>query len=293
MLKGRLGLSTARVPQADRHGVMWLERGKLYVDNGNLTFVTAGGAGLPAGVYQLPFQNVTNILLGPGTTISHDALRILARNGTGVIAVGEDGVRFYASMPFGADSSELARKQVTLWANPDRRVAVARRMYALRMGEVVPHADLNALRGIEGHRMKEIYKQCALKYGIEWTGRRYDRNNPANDDDINTAINHASVAVRSAAMIAVAITTTIPQLGFIHEASGDAFCLDIADIFRASVLLPAAFEAVKIYQEGREQDLERVTRQHIGRKLRKDKVIPEMIDKIKKVLDVDDHRSDT
>lgn len=38
MLKGRLGLETARVPHADRHGLIWLERGELCVVNGCLHF---------------------------------------------------------------------------------------------------------------------------------------------------------------------------------------------------------------------------------------------------------------
>lgn len=39
MLKGRLGLETARVPHADRHGLIWLERGELCVVNGCLHFM--------------------------------------------------------------------------------------------------------------------------------------------------------------------------------------------------------------------------------------------------------------
>lgn len=42
MLKGRLGLESARVPQADRHGLLWLGRGSLGVQDGTLHFVTAG-----------------------------------------------------------------------------------------------------------------------------------------------------------------------------------------------------------------------------------------------------------
>ena len=38
----------------------------------------------------------------------------------------------------------------------------------------------------------------------------------------------------------------IPQLGFIHEHSGDAFALDIADLFRDTILLPAAFKSAKV-----------------------------------------------
>ena len=34
MLKGRLGLETARIPHADRHGLLWLSRGELCVVDG-------------------------------------------------------------------------------------------------------------------------------------------------------------------------------------------------------------------------------------------------------------------
>ena len=44
-------------------------------------------------------------------------------------------------------------------------------------------------------------------------------------------------------MIAVTATGAIPQLGFIHEHSGEAFALDIADLFRDTILLPAAFQS--------------------------------------------------
>ena len=122
MLKGRLGLETARVPHSDRHGLMWLERGKLYVEKGNLTFATAGTDTLKSGVYQIPYQTLSNILLAPGCTVSHDVFRLMARHGTGLLIVGSGGVRYYASMPFGADRSELARRQTELWSDQRMRV---------------------------------------------------------------------------------------------------------------------------------------------------------------------------
>ena len=48
---------------------------------------------------------------------------------------------------------------------------------------------------------------------------------------------------RGAAAIAVASTATIPQLGFVHEDSGQSFVLDIADLVRHDVMLPIAFGA--------------------------------------------------
>ncbi|HBR09932.1 TPA: type I-E CRISPR-associated endonuclease Cas1 [Candidatus Acetothermia bacterium] len=289
MLQGRLGLETARIPHAERHGLLWLERGKLYVQDGNLTFVTVGTETLKKGVYQIPFQTVSNILLAPGCTISHDALRLLARQGTGLLVVGLDGVRFYAaSMPFGPDRSRLARKQVFLWADEDRRINVARNMYFLRLGEVLPHTTMDALRGAEGKRMKAVYQLLAKQYGVNWKGRSYDRTNPNADDTINTAINHVSAAVRAAAMIAVSATATIPQLGFIHESAGVAFALDIADLYRTSLTLPTAFAAVKQVQKRGWENLERLTRRMIGEKLRRGKVISAMIDDIKELLNAGD-----
>ncbi|MFD1625186.1 type I-E CRISPR-associated endonuclease Cas1, partial [Azospirillum griseum] len=175
MLKGRLGLETARVPHADRHGLIWLSRGALTVERGCLRFATAGGPDLPAGCYDIPFQGISLILLGPGSTVSHDALRLMARHGTGLAAVGDDGVRAYTAPPLGADDSGVARRQARVWADADARLSIARRLYAWRLGEVLPHQDIAVLRGIEGARMKETYRLIAKRYGVGWDGRRYDR----------------------------------------------------------------------------------------------------------------------
>ncbi len=292
MLKGRLGLETARVPHTDRHGLLWLEQGKLYVENGNLTFSTAGTAQMKQGSYQIPYQMVSNILMGPGSTISHDAFRLLARHGTGLIITGVGGVRCYASMPFGPDNSDLARSQVTLWADKELRLRVARKMYSMRLNEEMPDEDINVLRGIEGMRMKEVYRQLSSHYGVAWRGRCYNRKNPENDDLINTAINHATTAVYSAANIAVSCTSTIPQLGFIHETAGVAFALDIADLYRTEFTLPVAFEAFKSQGQGSSKDIESVTRRLVGCRLRYEKIIPKMIEDIKDVLSLNDNNSD-
>lgn len=285
MLTGRLGLETARVPHADRHGCIWLRRGALTVEKGTLRFGTPGVDGMEAGEYGIPFQTISAIFLEPGTTVSHDALRLLARHGTGLVVTGEDGVRFYASMPFGQDRSRLARTQVEFWADTEQRVEVARRMYAWRLGEVVPTAEIEVLRGIEGARVRTLYRTLAQQYGLNWAGRRYDRDDPNATDRVNQALNHASAALRAAAMIAVAATSTIPQLGFIHEDSRNAFCLDIADLYRESVCLPAAFRAVKRWESEHAEPLERYARRTSGRALKDEKVIPSMIDRIKELFD--------
>lgn len=282
MLKGRLGLETSRIHHADRHGLIWFERGELCVIDGCLHFFQGQDSLKPYSV-QIPHQTVSMILLGPGSTVTHDALRLLARHGTLMAAVGEDGVRCYTAPPLMSDRSDIARRQAELWGNPRRRISVARHMYALRLGEVLPHRDLDTLRGIEGSRVKATYQLIAQRYGVEWKGRHYDRANPNATDIPNQAINHAATAVQAAASIAVQAVAAIPQLGFIHEDSGQSFILDIADLFRDTITLQIAFTVAK-KAETDNQTLDRLIRREAATVFRKQEVIPTMIDCIKKVI---------
>lgn len=250
--------------------------------DGCLHFVAGKESPTPY-MLQVPHQAVSMILLGPGSSVTHDALRLLARHGTLMAAVGQDGVRSYTALPLLPDRSDVARRQADLWGNPRRRIGVARHMYALRLGEVLPHRDLDTLRGIEGARVKATYRLMAQKYGIEWKGRRYDRANPEGADIANQAINHAATAVEAAAAIAVQAVAAIPQLGFIHEDSGQSFVLDIADLFRDSLTLTIAFAAAR-KTETDDATIDRLVRREAGTVFRKRNVIGSMIDSIKKVL---------
>lgn len=291
MLKGRLGLDSSRVPHADRAGLLYLEMGALKARDGTLAFVRppsgalSGGADettseLPPGEYGIPVQGISMILLGPGGSVTQDALRLLARANTALVAVGRDGVRCYCAPPLMSDQSAIARAQTTAWADEAQRVHVARRMYAWRLGQLVPYRDIAALRGIEGAHMRDSYRVIAQRYGIDWAGRNYDRANPMAADLPNQALNHAATAVEAAATIAVYATAAIPQLGFIREDSGLSFILDIADLYRTEVTIPAAFLATKRALHGGE-NVERLARRETGRLLSEKKVIPAMIERIK------------
>ena len=259
--------------------------------DGTLSFERKGDRAtndpLVPGEYTVPFQGVSMILLGPGSTVSHDALRLLARHGTALAAVGMDGVRHYTAPPLITDRSGLARKQALAWANEGRRLDIARRMYAWRLGKVLPHRDIAVLRGIEGARMKETYRLTAAQVGIRWHGRRYDRSRPSSGDLPNQALNHCSSAVEAAAAIAVSATATIPQLGFIHEDPGQSFVLDIADLFRDSVTIPVAFRAAKQASSSPFENIERLARQKTGRVLARERTIPKMIERIQALLSND------
>ena len=98
--------------------------------NSALRFDRQGGpdadSSLESGEYGIPFQSLSIVLLGPGSTVSHDALRLMARHGTALVAVGEDGVRCYTAPPLLPDTSDVARRQMRAWADPHgSRITIA------------------------------------------------------------------------------------------------------------------------------------------------------------------------
>lgn len=287
-LSGRLGIEHARVPHKSRHGLLWLERGTIAIENGCLLFRTSGYSDIPAGEYGIPHQGLSTLLMGPGTTISHDAMRILNGHGTAIMAVGSGGVRLYSAPPLLPDDSTLARHHASLWSDIDKRTFVARKMFAIRFGEVFPHRSMDVLRGIEGGRIKKVYAIQAAKHRIPWNGRKFDRTAPEDSDVVNQAINHAATAMYAFSAIAVYSVGAIPQLGFIHEASGDAFCLDVADLYRATVTIPTAFQCARFAMDNPDIVLERHIRKEINKVASKAGLVDDMIDKIKELLNGND-----
>jgi CRISP-associated protein Cas1 len=291
MLKGRLGLERLQIAHADRHGLLYLDRGSFSIQDGCLHFISAGGA-LEPGDYQLPHQTLSALLIGPGTSVTHDVLRLLARHGTMLVAVGTDGTRIYTAPALGPDRSDIARAQARAWADDKTRISIARKMYARRLGEILPHKDIAVLRGIEGARVKESYKLLANSFGLAWKGRLYSREHPDEADAANQAINHAATAVQAAAAIAVTALSALPQLGFIHEDSDQSFVLDVADLYRETVTLRLAFHVAKRIKDGEDQAIDKLVRHTAAREFKKQQLIATMIDDIKSLFEVKTNEPD-
>jgi CRISPR-associated protein Cas1 len=223
MLKGRLGLDDTRVPQKSRNGLVHVERARVAVDTGSLVLVFDE----VGETIELPYQRINVLLLGPGTTVTHDAVRHCSSHGTAIAFVGTDGTRIYPAPPIFDRDADLARRQATYWAGTTTRVMVAKRMYSKRFGEIPKTNNLDSLRGMEASRIKTAYELIAAEVGITWRGRRYDRGAPDKADLPNQAINHAVTALEACVSIAVQATATLPPLGFLHEQSAKSFVLDL------------------------------------------------------------------
>lgn len=195
--------------------------------------------------YQIPCANLSTLMLGPGSRITHAALKTLGQNGCQVQWVGEDGFRFYAEGHNSKRSVARLYHQANLWADPQKRLQVVRAMYQFRFQEqLAEDLTLQQIRGLEGVRVRTTYAYWSKTTGVEWHGRNYKPDSWFTADPINRALSSANsylYAVCQAALTAVGYS---PAFGFIHTGKPLSFVYDVADLYKHETTIPAAFETV-------------------------------------------------
>jgi CRISPR-associated protein Cas1 len=237
-------------PARERWTPIYLEHGRLEVDDSSVKWIGADRT-----VFRLPVASLSVLMLGPGTTVTHAAMKACAESNTPVCWVGEEGLRFYARGVAPTHDNERARRQAALASSPARRDAVARRMFALRFkGEDVSGLAIKELRGMEGRRIKALYAEIGARYGVTWKGRNYDPDRWDVADEINRAVSAANAALYALTTAVVCSLGYLPEMGFIHTDSMRAFVLDIADIYKPETTLPAAFETIGLKPDATEEE---------------------------------------
>lgn len=199
------------------------------------------------GRVHVPCASLTLLMLGPGTSITHAAVRTVAEAGCLIAWSGEQGVRTYAQGMGETRSSARILQQARAWADEKTRLAVVRRMYEKRFDEPIPgEMTLRQIRGKEGARMRAAYSQAAERFGVEWKGRDYSRHSWDDSDAVNRALSAANSCLYGVCHAAIIAVGYSPAIGFIHTGKMLSFVYDVADLYKSEITIPAAFhEAAK------------------------------------------------
>ena len=225
------------IPLKDRASLVFVERAQLDVQDGAFVAVNADGTQT-----HVPVGGLAGIMLEPGARISHAAVVLAARTGTLVTRVGEAGVRLYsAGQPGGARSDRLLW-QAAIALDPEARLRVVRRMYAMRFGEEAPQRrSIDQLRGIEGARVRKSYELLAQAHGVRWTRRSYDPQDWEAGDIPNRCLSAATACLHGLTEAAVLAAGYAPAIGFLHTGKPLSFVYDIADLWKLDTVVPEAF----------------------------------------------------
>jgi CRISPR-associated protein Cas1 len=177
---------------------------------------------------------------------------LAARAGTLLIWVGEAGVRLCAAGQPGGARADRLLYQARLALDDEPRLRVVRRMYALRFGEEPPaRRSVDQLRGIEGARVREMYKVLAARHGVTWERRKYKPDDWGSTDVVNRCLSAATAALYGITEAAVLAAGYAPAVGFLHTGKPQSFVYDIADLFKFETVVPEAFRVAAAAQSGR------------------------------------------
>ncbi len=231
----------------DRLSFFYVQRGSLAVIDGCLVLTSSEDKTQ----YEVPARATVCIMVGPGTAVTTEAIRLAAAYGVLITWVGEQGVRCYsAGRPWG-DNIEWLEKQVKCYSDPQLSLKVAREMFFFRFGVRMERRSLEQLRGVEGARVREMYKLRAQEFRIPWNGRKYIPGNPFGWTDApNLTLNVANTCLYGLVETAVFAAGMSTGLGFIHKGDRLSFVLDIADLYKMEQIVPLAFGLVAKNAEG-------------------------------------------
>ncbi len=192
----------------------------------------------------VPAAGLSVLMLGPGTNITHAAIRALADNNCLVIWCGEQNVRFYAFGMGGTRSARGILRQAQLVADERSRLEVVKRMYRMRFKEdLPPDLTIKELRGREGIRVRTAYARASRETGVPWEGRSYKRSDWRSADPVNRALSCANSCLYGLCHAAILSAGYSPALGFIHTGKQLSFVYDIADLYKVDITIPVAFRA--------------------------------------------------
>lgn len=218
---------------------IYIERAIVERDNNSLVIIRADDR------VPIPISSLTVLMLGPGTNITHAAMTVIAENGCTVQWCGERGVRYYATGLGETRNSERLLRQIKYHQDPALHLAVVKKMYDKRFPDIsLNNMNLRAMRGMEGVRVREMYKTLAQIYKVRWFVRNYNLYDIALGSGINKALSVANSCLYGLCHSAIVSLGYSPAVGFIHTGRILSFVYDIADLYKMDTVVPAAFRVV-------------------------------------------------
>lgn len=235
------------------------------------------------GTVFVPAAIISVLMLGPGVDVTHRAMELIGDAGMSAIWVGERGVRQYAHGRPLTHSSTLLEAQAKLVSNRQSRVAVARQMYQMRFpDEDVSKLTMQELRGKEGARVRKVYRAASHKTGVPWSHREYTPDDYAASSPINQALTAAHAALYGLSYSIIVALGASPGLGFVHTGHDLSFVYDFADLYKAEVTIPIAFDVTAKYPN--DEDIGRKTRLAVRDAFVDGKLMARMVRDLKSLL---------
>ena len=247
-MSSRLFVKVTRelLPQVkDKFPYLYLEHGRLEVDDSSVKWISADNL-----VVAIPAATINCLMLGPGTTVTQEAVKVLSSVNCGLAWVGEDCLHFFAGGITPTANTRNLLKQVQLAADPELSLGIVRKLYSRRFPQAtLDGKTLKEMMGMEGVRVKALYRDLSVHYGVSWSGRKFIPGQFERGDVVNkmlTAMNTKLYAVVGSVIHAMGYSM---RIGFIHSGSPLPFVYDLSDLYKSEVCIDLAFSLAVQHKE--------------------------------------------
>ena len=247
-------INRENLPQVkDKYPFLYLERGRLQIDDSSVMWIDSEN-----NLVRLPIATIHTLLLGPGTSITHEAIKVMTAANCTVCWVGEDSLLFYAVGQSPTADTRNLREQMKIAANPKKAIEVARRMFSRRFPTAnLGDKSLKEMMGMEGSRVRDLYTAKAQEYQVGWKGRTFTPGKFELGDMTNQILTSANAALYGILTSAIFSMGYSPHIGFIHSGSPLPFVYDMADLYKEDLCIDLAFQLT--YEMGGQYNKHRVS----------------------------------
>lgn len=248
--------------------------------------------------FSLPYANTNVLLLGPGTSVTHQAARLLGDEGVMLGFVGGGGTPLYLASQSEYRPTEHLQRWASFWFDERKRLQVAKQFQNVRAqniqrsyrelgvagvdealaaySEAVSAAsDNTALLLAEAHFSKRLYGILARLHGVANFSRK-----PQAGDALNNFLDAGNYMAYGFAAAALWILGVPHSFGINHGMTRrGALVFDVADIVKDACVMPHAFIGAH------ERDNESKNRQRVLVALENASALKQMLDVIAKAPD--------
>lgn len=262
----------------DSMSFLYIERAIIEQDNLSICAIRSDGT------VPIPIAAMTVLMLGPGVSITHAAIKAICDNGCTVIWCGEAASRFYAVGMGETRSADNLLHQAKLCMDEELHMQVVLKMYERRFPDMdCSNLSLSQIRGMEGVRVREAYRLFSKQYGVPWTKRDYKTSSWENASSINRALSTANNVLYGVCQGAIVSMGYSTGLGFIHTGKMLSFVYDIADLYKVECSIHAAFSVVG----NSYSDLEGEVRRECRKRIKQQRIMQRIPTDIAWLFDVD------
>lgn len=244
--------------------ITYIEHCKVVAADDRLAYVKAKN-GLEKH-FSLPYGNTNVILLGPGTSLTHQAAYFLSSEGVLVGFVGGGQTPLYFASQNEYRPTEYLQNWYPLWENADSRLNVAKVLQIKRLEYVLSiyqksfksiftqvekvcesyrekillAKDNQMLLGFEGNFVKNLYKTWAGEYEVN-----FKRTPQTKENLVNTLLDNGNYLAYGLAGSLLWILGISHSLSVSHgKTRRGGLVFDFADVIKDSTILPICFQSV-------------------------------------------------